>query len=87
MARRSGRAPNSRLVPFSIRNSLASSVSTSFRPFSFSRLVTFASSMSMICFRSSLVRLRKTMMSSTRLRNSGRKFFSISSFSMSFIFS
>jgi hypothetical protein len=30
MARRSGRAPNSRLVPFSIRNSLASSVMTSF---------------------------------------------------------
>ena len=44
---------------------------TSFRPFSFSRFVTFASSMSMICFRSSLVRLRKTMMSSSAVEELG----------------
>ena len=53
-----------------------------------SRLRTFASSMSMICFRSSFVRRRKTMMSSRRLRNSGRKYRSISLLAArSFIFS
>jgi hypothetical protein len=51
------------------------------------RLITLASSMSMMFLMSPLWRLRKTMMSSTRLRNSGRNVPSITCFKVSFIFS
>ena len=87
IARRSGRAPSTGSKPRWAIRALAAGVSSMPMSLSFSRISIWATIRSTIRSMSTWVSWRNTTISSTRLRNSGRKCCLSSSATLAFIFS